>query len=131
MTEMIHKYPKVAKNEETRPFWDAAQEGRFLVRRCPACKEIHWYPRTLCPLCHKAETEWEEHSGEGEIYTWTVMRKSPTGPFALGYVKLDGGPHVYVRFRDGVTEGLEIGKRTRMVFDRISDEDVYLFADLA
>ncbi|OWU82332.1 hypothetical protein ATO6_22160 [Oceanicola sp. 22II-s10i] len=131
MVEIIHKYPKVAKNEETTYFWEQAKEGKFMVRRCPECGEIHWYPRTLCPLCHKAETKWEEHSGDGEIYTWTVMRKSPTGPFALGYVKLDGGPYVYVRFRDGVTDGLEIGKRAKIVFDKISDDDVYMFADLA
>ncbi len=131
MTETSHKYPKPAKNEETQPFWDAAKEGKFLLRRCPECGEAHWYPRTLCPLCHKAETKWEEHSGGGEIYTWTVMRKSPTGPFALGYVKLDDGPYVYVRFRDGVTDGLEIGKRTQMVFDEVGDGEVMLFADLA
>ena len=30
---------------ETRPFWDAVKEGRFLIRRCTACGRAHHYPR--------------------------------------------------------------------------------------
>jgi len=130
MVETSHKYPKVAKNEETKKFWEAAKEGKFLIQRDKTNGQLYWWPRSMSPLSHSFDTEWEEHSGEGTIYSWTVMRKSPTGPFALGYLELDDGPRVYVRFRDGVIDGLEIGKRAKIVFDKISDDDVYMFADL-
>jgi len=112
-----------ARSPETAPFWQAAEEGRFLIKRCESCHEAHWYPRAKCPFCHSFETVWEEHPGCGEIHSWTVMRKSPTGPFALAYLTLDpaGGrasPTLYVRFDDVPEQGLEIGARARVTFAR-------------
>lgn len=36
---------------ETRAFWDAAGEGRLLVKQCDDCGEHHHYPRAACPFC--------------------------------------------------------------------------------
>ena len=38
-------------NPETKPFWDAAAQGRLLVKKCQACGQSHHYPRALCPFC--------------------------------------------------------------------------------
>ena len=70
----------------TRPLHD-----KLLIKRCTACGEPHYYPRALCPFCFSDETVWEESSGEGEIYTYSIMRRSPTGPYAIGYVTLKEG----------------------------------------
>ena len=43
---------------------------------------------------------WEESSGEGEIYTFSLMRKSATGPYAIGYVTLKEGPSLLTNFVD-------------------------------
>ncbi|WP_082525235.1 zinc ribbon domain-containing protein [Mesorhizobium sp. Root102] len=40
------------------PFWQAAREGRFLIKHCSSCGRAHWHPRQLCPFCFSAETEW-------------------------------------------------------------------------
>ncbi|WP_407493259.1 Zn-ribbon domain-containing OB-fold protein [Pseudooceanicola sp. MF1-13] len=117
-------------NPETKPFWDAAEQGKFLIRRCPACGEAHWYPRTICPLCHKADTHWEESPGTGTIYSWTHMRKCPRGPFALAYLELDEGPRVYVQFRPEDNESLEIGKRAQIMFHPVKDGATMMFAKL-
>ena len=37
------------------------------------------------------ETEWSEASGEGEIYSYSVMRRTEP-PYAIAYVKLAEGP---------------------------------------
>lgn len=124
------KIPAPHINPESKPFWDAAAEGQFMLRRCPACGEAHFWPRTICPLCHKADTVWEKSSGEGEIYTWTVMRKSPRGPFALAYLQLDEGPRVYVQFRPEDNDNLAIGKRARIMFHPVADGQPMMFAEL-
>jgi uncharacterized OB-fold protein len=124
------KIPAPPVNPESKPFWDAAAEGKFLLRRCPACGEAHFWPRTICPLCHQADTEWEESPGEGEIYTWTVMRKSPRGAFALAYLELDEGPRVYVQFRPEDNDNLAIGKRARITFHPVADGQPMMFAEL-
>jgi uncharacterized protein len=113
---MSRPIPAPAVNLESKPFWDAAAEGRFLIKRCQACGEVHWYPRTICPLCHSDRTVWEESPGEGTIYTFSVMRRSPTGPYAIGYVTLDEGPAMMTNFVDIGPDALEIGMRVKVKF---------------
>lgn len=113
---MTRPIPAPAVTVESKPFWDAAAEGRFLIKRCTACGQAHWYPRTICPLCGSDATVWEESPGEGVIYTYSVMHRSPTGPYALGYVTLDEGPAVMTNFVDVAPDGLQIGMRVKVKF---------------
>jgi uncharacterized OB-fold protein len=109
--------PSPHPTPETEPFWAAAKEGRFLIKRCQACGEAHWYPRTLCPFCYADRTVWEESPGAGVIYTYTVMRRSATGPYAIGYVTLDEGPAVLTNFVGVPPEELKIGQRVKVRFE--------------
>jgi len=113
---MSRPIPAPMVSVETKPFWDAAAEGRFLIKRCAECGKAFWYPRNLCPFCMSTETVWEESPGEGAIYTYSVMRRSPTGPYAIGYVTLDEGPAVLTNFVDVAPDGLAIGMRVKVKF---------------
>jgi uncharacterized OB-fold protein len=113
MTRVI---PAPAVNVETQPFWDAAKEGRFLIKRCEACHQAFWYPRALCPFCFSDATVWEESPGEGVIYTYSVMHRSPTGPYAIGYVTLNEGPAVLTNFVGVAPDGLSIGMKVKVQF---------------
>jgi uncharacterized OB-fold protein len=101
---------------ETQPFWDAAKEGRFLIKRCGDCGKPYWYPRNVCPHCLSTNTAWEESPGEGEVYTFSIMRRSPTGPYAIGYAKLDEGIHVLTNFVGVSADALKIGMRVKVRF---------------
>jgi uncharacterized OB-fold protein len=113
---MTRPIPSPAVSIETKPFWDAAAEGRFLIKRCTACEKPFWYPRNMCPHCMSSATEWVESPGEGVVYTFSIMRRSPTGPYALGYVTLDEGPAVLTNFVDVTPEDLKIGMRVKVKF---------------
>ena len=113
---MFRPIPAPAVTLETQAFWEAAKEGRFLIKRCNGCKQAFWYPRAICPLCHCDDTAWEESPGEGEVYTFSIMHKSPTGPYALGYVTLDEGPAVMTNFVGMTPDELKIGMRVRVRF---------------
>ena len=113
---MTRPIPAPAVTIESKPFWDAATEGRFLIKRCEACGKAHWYPRALCPFCFSDKTVWEESPGEGVVYTYSVMRRSPTGPYALGYVTLNEGPAVLTNFVDVAPDGLKIGMKVKVKF---------------
>ncbi len=110
------KIPAPAVTIESKPFWDAAAEGRFLIKRCNACGEAHWYPRALCPFCFSDDTVWEESPGEGVIYTYSVMHRSPTGPYAIGYVTLNEGPAMMTNFVDCDLSKLAIGQKVKLKF---------------
>jgi uncharacterized protein len=100
---------------ETKPFWDAAEKGQLLLGRCTACGELHYPPRALCPICF-GDAEMIASEGEGEIYTFSIMRKSPTGPYAIGFVTLDEGLRVLTNFVDCDFDALAIGTRVRVKF---------------
>ena len=112
----VRKIPAPAVSIESKPFWDAATEGRFLIKRCNGCGKAHWYPREMCPYCSSDDTVWEESPGEGVIYTYSVMYRSPTGPYAIGYVTLDEGPAVLTNFADCDFAKLAIGQRVKVKF---------------
>ena len=110
------KIPAPAVSIESKPFWDAAEQGKFLIKRCNACGEPHWYPRALCPFCFSDDTVWEESPGEGVIYTYSTMHRSPTGPYAIGYVTLNEGPAVLTNFVDCDLSKLAIGQKVKVKF---------------
>ncbi|MEU1401515.1 Zn-ribbon domain-containing OB-fold protein [Streptomyces sp. NPDC005728] len=65
----------------TRPYWEAAAEGRLLIRRCGSCGRAHHYPREFCPHCWSEEVAWEEASGRATLYTWSTVHRNDLPPF--------------------------------------------------
>jgi len=115
MSTQERKLPAPQPSPETAAYFDAAKEGRFLVKRCRACGEAHHYPRALCPFCFSDETEWQEASGNGVIYSYSVMRRAPV-PYAIAYVTLEEGPTMMTNLVDCDFDALAIGQKVRVVF---------------
>jgi hypothetical protein len=102
-------------NSETQPFWDAAGEGKLLYKKCAVCGEPHFYPRPHCPFCFSDKVEWQEASGRGTIYTYSVMRRAPV-PYAIAYVTLAEGPTMMTNIVDCDLDSIKIGQPVRLVF---------------
>jgi uncharacterized protein len=102
-------------NLETRPFWDAAAQGKLLYKKCTACGEPHFYPRPFCPFCFSDKVEWQEASGRGTIYTYSVMRRAPV-PYAIAYVTLAEGPTMMTNIVDCDLDAIKIGQAVTLVF---------------
>jgi uncharacterized protein len=115
MPTTARKIPAPPANVETKPFWDAAAQGRLVVKRCTACGQSHYYPRALCPFCGSEATEWRPVSGGGTIYSYSVMRRAEV-PYAIAYVTLDEGPTMMTNLVDCDFDALRIGQRVRVVF---------------
>jgi uncharacterized protein len=115
MNVQTRKIPAPQTNPENKPYWDAASEGRLLVKRCRACGEAHHYPRALCPFCFSDDTEWRDASGRDTIYSYSVMRRAPV-PYAIAYVTLEEGPTMMTNLVDCDFDALEIGQAVKVVF---------------
>ncbi|MBI5254893.1 MAG: OB-fold domain-containing protein [Burkholderiales bacterium] len=102
-------------NPETLPFWQAAQRGEFLLRRCSACGRTHWYPRAICPHCFGTELAWEPASGRGTIYAFSPMRRVEPA-YVVAYVTLAEGPTMLTNLVDCELESLHIGQAVKLVF---------------
>ena len=126
ITEPALPVPAPKPNPDTAEFWTAAGEGRFLLKRCTACGEVHWYPRPVCPFCHSTETVWVEGSGRGSIYSYTVVRRAygpwkEAAPYAIAYVTLEEGPTIMTNIVDCDVEALQIGDPVELVFHDAGD----------
>ncbi|MDX6347326.1 MAG: uncharacterized protein QOF84_2116 [Streptomyces sp.] len=108
----------------TRAYWDAAAEGRLLIRRCRAagCGVPHHYPREFCPRCWSDDVGWEQASGLATLYTWSVVHRNdlpPFGdrvPYVAAVVDLVEGPRMMTEVTDCAVGALRIGMRLRVHF---------------
>jgi hypothetical protein len=113
---------------ESRPFWDAAGEGRFLIKRCGACGRAHHYPRPFCPTCWSEDVRWEDASGRATLYTWSTIFINDLAPFneRLPYiaaaVDLAEGPRVMTNLVDCDPADLEVGMALVVTYRRLDDE---------
>jgi uncharacterized OB-fold protein len=111
---------------ENQPFFDAAREGKLLLKRCLACKELHYYPRALCPFCASERTEWLAAQGHGTIYSFSVMRRAQP-PYAIAYVRLEEGVTLLTNLVDCDFDRLRIGDAVRVVFKPQGEEIIPMF----
>lgn len=103
-------------NAETQRFWEAAREHRLLYGLCATCRQPHYYPRSICPNCLSDATQWLQASGDGEVYTYSVMRRSATGPYAIAYVTLREGPRILTNLVDCDFDRIQIGAPVKLVW---------------
>jgi uncharacterized protein len=107
--------PAPGVNPETEHFWEAAKQGKFLIRRCTECGKAHWYPRAICPHCFSDKTEWKESAGRGTIYSVSVMKRAPE-VYAIAYVTLEDGPTMMTNIVDCDYDKVAIGQKVQVTF---------------
>ncbi|WP_316769382.1 Zn-ribbon domain-containing OB-fold protein [Streptomyces sasae] len=106
----------------TRPYWDAAAEGRLLLRRCRSCGRAHHYPREFCPHCWSEDVTWEPATGRATLYTWSVVHRNdlpPFGdrvPYVAAVVDLAEGPRMMTEVVDADPETLRAGLELEVAF---------------
>ena len=93
---------------ESRPFWDALGQGRFLLKHCGDCGKAHWYPRAVCPHCASTATEGRAASGKGTISSYSISRTTGE-PTCIAYVALAEGPTMMTRIVDSELRAIRIG----------------------
>jgi uncharacterized OB-fold protein len=115
MATQERKIPAPETNPETKPFWEAAAQGRLLIKKCVTCGEAHFYPRAICPFCGSDKTEWVTASGRGTVYSYSVMRRVPV-PYALAYVTLEEGVSMMTNIVDCDLDAIRIGQPVTVAF---------------
>jgi len=113
--------------EESRPYWEAAAEGRLLIARCRACGRAQHYPRPFCPTCWSEDVLWEEACGRATLYTYSVVFVNDLPPFrdrlpyVAAVVDLEEGPRLMTTVVDCPPDQLRIGMALRVGFQPIAD----------
>ncbi|HEX2827487.1 MAG TPA: OB-fold domain-containing protein [Burkholderiales bacterium] len=122
--------PIPVPNEWTRPFWDAAKEGRLALQRCQSCRQFQHPPYATCVNCVSTDLKFEPVSGKGSIYAYTIMyhtgdkRFAPAVPYASIIVELDDAPGALLagNLLDAEYTEAKVGKRVEVTFQRLNDD---------
>lgn len=105
-------------NPGDQPYFDAAAEGKLMLKKCSDCGEYHHYPRAICPHCFSGKVEWVQAKGTGEIYTYSVTRRGGPVPYCIAYVKLDEGVTMMTNIVDCDLDSVKIGQKVKVVFKK-------------
>jgi uncharacterized OB-fold protein len=62
-------------DEASQPFFDAAKEGKLLLKHCSACDRYMTYSAEFCDACLNQSLDWKQASGKGTIYSFVVMHQ--------------------------------------------------------
>jgi uncharacterized protein len=119
-----------AVTDLTRPFWEAATDGRLAIQLCQACGYYNHPPKPLCDRCQSGDLRFEDVSGDGTVWSFTVMhQKSIAGfqdsvPYVTALVELVEQKHLLlVTNLPGVSaENVKVGMRVKVSFERLADE---------
>ena len=105
-----------ALNPGDQPYFDAAAQGKLMLKKCNDCGEFHHYPRALCPFCFSEKVEWVQAKGTGEIYTYSVTRRGGPVPYCIAYVKLDEGVSMMTNIVNCDLDTLKCGTKVKVCF---------------
>ena len=110
------KIPSPTINPENQAFFDAAAQGKLVIKSCISCGKFHHYPRTHCPHCFSDRTEWREAKGTGTVHTYSVLRRGVPEPYCIAYVTLDEGVSMMTNIVDCDLDAVSIGMKVKVVF---------------
>jgi uncharacterized OB-fold protein len=115
-------------DNESRPFWDALKERKFLLRHCNLCGHDHYYPRPFCPACWSDDMSWKDASGRGRLYTYSIVHVNDLPPFnervpyVAAIVELDEGPRVMTNIEGVPFDELRPEMAVTVEYKAISDD---------
>jgi uncharacterized OB-fold protein len=110
-----------------QPYWSGAADGVLLLQHCAACGRPRFYPRLLCPFCHSDEQRWEQASGRGTIYSFSIVYRAPVPafadkvPYVVALIDLDEGVRMFATVTADPCS-IRIGQRVVARFRRESEE---------
>jgi uncharacterized OB-fold protein len=115
-------------SELTGPYWERAREGRLAVQHCAACDRIWHPPLPACPHCLSADPGWREVSGDGVVYSYTIV-VHPTHaafadqvPYVVAIVELAEGPRLVTGITGCPPGEVRVGMAVRACFRPVSDD---------
>ena len=109
------------------PFWEATREKRLLVQYDRVAEAYQFYPRpTSIHTGRRANLEWREVSGKGEVFSYTIVRRArppfrDKEPYVLAMVTLDEGVNVMANLIRCTEDELAAGLRVKPYWQPLPD----------
>lgn len=110
-------------NALSRPFWDAAGEGRLSLPHCVTTGAAFWPPSPSSPFVQNGVVEWRSVPGEGTLLSCVIYRRAfqqafaACLPYAVGLVEILPGLRLQAHLSNpDATAGPRAGDWVRLAF---------------
>lgn len=122
---MSEPRPIAEPDSLTEPWWEATKQERLLLQRCTSCGNHQHYPRNLCTACSSTDLEYVPSGGRGEVYSFTVIHRSPNPafdpPYVVALVRLNEGPVLLTNIVGIPPKDVRCDMRVRVVWEPLPD----------
>lgn len=123
-TESGRKIPRI--NPYNAEFYRGCNDNLLRLQRCDDCAQFRFYPAPGCPYCQSQASHWEQVSGNGKIYSLSIVHRPAPGfngrtPYAYALVELDEGPVMPTNIVDADLDKLQIGDPVTVRFSSITE----------
>jgi uncharacterized OB-fold protein len=89
-------------------------EGKFMILRNRGSGRHTFYPRVAEPLTGDTNLEWVPASGNGVVYSTSVMReRPPKQDYNVALIDLEEGPRMMSRVEGIAPEAVKIGMKVK------------------
>jgi uncharacterized OB-fold protein len=111
----------------SKPFWDATRDKKLLLQYDREVKKYQFFPRaTSIYTGKKRNLEWREVSGHGEVYSFTVVRRSRPSfhghePFFIAIVKLPEDVNIMGNMVNCPFDQMKIGLKVKPYWSPLSN----------
>lgn len=133
MAEPIKKIPKPLPEitPVTRPFWEAAANGKLVMQRCNDCQSWVWCPRPACVECGSEKLVWAPVSGRGSVFAFTVIREvigralrgfEKDIPYVTAWIELEEGPRICSNVIGCPIDKVKIDMEVDVIFEKAGPE---------
>ena len=113
---------------ETKPFWDACRENKFVIQHCDECGKFQTYYRAFCCHCWGSSMTDVTATGEGTVWGTTVTYRNSTPgwedaiPYVMAIIELSEGVKVVTNIINCDPESVEVGMPVKVTFVPVTDD---------
>jgi uncharacterized OB-fold protein len=130
VTPQSYTKPLPEPDPVTRPFWESVKAHAMRIQRCEACGRYVFYPRPLCPHCFSVALTWTPVSGQGTVYSFTIVYRHPVvafqaeTPYIVALVELDEGVRLLTNLVEVPPDPgrVYIGMPVELVYEDVTPE---------
>ncbi len=127
-TEYKKPLPRPLDVELTSEFWEGTKRRELRIPRCKSCSSLFWYPREDCPYCQSRDWDWQQVTGKGRLYAFTVVRQPQHEqfyedvPYIYAIVQLDEGVRLITNVVGCPYQEVKIDMPLEVVFEDVTPD---------
>ena len=119
-------------DKDSRTFWEGAKKNRLMIQKSKNNGNFFLYSIGHSNVNADHEFDWVEASGNGKIYSYTVSYISGGSkyyldktPYIIGSILLEENVRIMSNIITDNIKSVEIGKKVKVYFKKLSDEIIF------